>query len=118
MATAVPAILFALTGAFGTAIARDAPSQAPRRIAISVDEEGFSPRKIEVAKGERVSLVFYRTTDRTCAKKVLVYLSDDETVERDLPLGRPVAITVRFARAGELGYACAMGHVAGIIRVR
>ena len=89
----------------------------PRRIEIAVTEDGFTPKGVTVKKGERVLLVFTRKAERSCAKKVIVYLDDDKTIEKDLPLGRPVEIRVRFEKAGELGYTCGMGHKAGVIKI-
>ena len=91
---------------------------APRRIAISVTEKGFDPSGIQVHKGEEVTLVFTRKTNRTCAKEVLVHLDDHQTVDRKLPLDTPVEITATFPKAGELEYACAMSMHGGVITVQ
>lgn len=80
----------------------------PRRIDIAVTEDGFSPKKMTVKKEEPVTLVFTRRTDRTCAKNVVIYMDDDKTVARDLPLNQKVEVTVTFTRAGEHGFACSM----------
>lgn len=89
-----------------------------RRIDIAVVESGFEPTGIKVASGETVTLVFTRRTEHTCAKEVVVYLSDDKTVKRDLPLNQPVEVTVMFSHPGELGYACGMSMHGGVIEVR
>lgn len=92
-------------------------SKKPRRIEVTVTEDGFTPEKIAVKKGEPVLFVFTRKTDRTCAKEVIIYLGDDQKIEKKLPLDQPVEIAATFARSGELGYSCAMGHIAGVIQV-
>src|SRR4051794_35914463 len=66
------------------------------RISIAVTEAGFEPNHISVARDENVVLVFTRKVERTCVKKVVVYLDDERTVERDLPLNRAVEIPIRF----------------------
>jgi plastocyanin domain-containing protein len=90
----------------------------PRRIDITITKDGFQPNGITVKKGEDVVLVFTRKTDTTCAKEVVVYVSDGKKVDKKLPLDQPVEIAVRFDKTGELGYTCSMGHVAGVIRVQ
>ena len=82
--------------------------KGPRRIGVSVTEEGFVPKRLTVKKGEPVTLVFTRRTDRTCAKDVVIYLDGERTVSRKLPLNQPVEVTVTFPKAGERGFACSM----------
>ncbi len=91
--------------------------KAARRIEISVTEEGFSPKRLAVKKGEPVTLVFTRRTDHTCAKDVVIYLDDDKTVSRKLPLNQPVEVAVTFAKSGERGFACSMKMHGGAIMV-
>lgn len=89
---------------------------APRRIDISVTEEGFVPKRLEVKRGEPVILVFTRRTNHTCAKDVIVYVDDKTQIAHPLPLDQPVEIPVTFAQAGERGFACKMGmHGAAVI---
>lgn len=80
-----------------------------RRIEISVTEEGFVPKKLDVKAGEALTLVFTRRTERTCAKDVIVYVDDTTKIARPLPLNVPVEIPVTFREAGERGFACKMG---------
>jgi plastocyanin domain-containing protein len=82
--------------------------KGPRRIDVSVTEGGFVPKRLTVKKGEPVTLIFTRRTDRTCAKDVVIYLDDDRTIMRKLPLNQPVEVTVTFQKAGERGFACSM----------
>lgn len=95
-----------------------AAEDKPRRIEILVTDGGFVPARIEVKKGEKTALIFTRRTKKRCGRKVVVYLDDDETVTRDLPLDKPVSIIVTFPEARELGYTCGMGHKSGTILVR
>ena len=88
-----------------------------RTIEIAVSQHGFSLSRVIVHVGETIEVVFTRTTERTCAKRVVVSLDADQRVERDLPVGVPVALTLRFDRSGELGYSCSMGMFGGVIDV-
>lgn len=88
-----------------------------RTIEIAVSQRGFSLSRVTVHAGETVELVFTRTTERTCAKRVVVSLDADHRIERDLPVGVPVALTLHFDRPGELGYSCSMGMFGGVIDV-
>lgn len=91
---------------------------APAPIAIEVTSQGFSPNKIVVKKGVPVTLVFTRTSDKTCAKEVVIAVGDGTTIERALPLKQKVEIAMTFAKTGELSYACKMDMVTGIISVQ
>ena len=92
-------------------------SPGVRRIPIAVTRRGFEPDVVDVRSDETVTLVFTRTVERTCVKRVLVYLDRDHDVARDLPLGQPVAISLHCDRPGELVYACSMQMTGGTIRV-
>ncbi|MCE9572955.1 MAG: cupredoxin domain-containing protein [Deltaproteobacteria bacterium] len=95
-----------------------APAPAAQRIAIEVTRQGFTPDRITVAKGQPVVLAFKRTTDKTCAKNVVVELGDGKKVQKDLPLDQTVEIAATFAKAGTLSYACGMDMVTGVLTVQ
>lgn len=92
-------------------------SAATRNIAIAVTARGFEPDSVDVDLGETATMVFTRKVERTCVKRVIVALDDDHNIERDLPIGAPVAITLTFDRPGELGFWCAMAMRGGAIHV-
>ncbi|MBP9086580.1 MAG: cupredoxin domain-containing protein [Kofleriaceae bacterium] len=94
------------------------PATVTAPIAIEVTSRGFSPNKITVKKGVPITLVFTRTTDKTCAKEVVIAVGDGTTIERALPLKQKVAIAITFAKSGDLSYACKMDMVTGIISVQ
>ena len=102
----------------GASIAVADEGARPRRIAITVTGEGFEPEGIRVRKDEKVTLVFTRKVRKTCAKEVVIQIDDDHRVERKLPLDKPVAVTVRFPRAGKIRYACAMDMHGGVVTVQ
>lgn len=111
---AIIVLAFALSPADALADA----SKQPRRIELAITEKGFEPDKVIVKKGEPVVLAFTRKTDKTCTKEVVVHIDDKHKIEKKLPLNTKVEIPVRFAAAGELGFACAMDMNKGVIRVQ
>src|SRR5690349_6726523 len=88
-----------------TAAHADAPAAA-KRIAIAVTKKGFEPDNIKVPAGQPIALVFTRTTEQTCTKKVVVMVDEATKIQRDLPLDQPVEIAVTFPKPGKLSYAC------------
>jgi len=110
------AFLLALVIVFGAVPASRAAEA--RRIDISVTEMGFSPDKVAVKKGEPITLVFTRKTDKTCAKDVVIYVSDKEKIQKTLPLNAPVTVETKFAKAGDIRFACGMNMVTGTIQVQ
>ena len=101
----------------GSAFA-DAPVKPTPRIAVAVTKQGFDPDSIVVPAKQPVTLVFTRKTEQTCTKSVVVTLDDGKTIERELPLDKPVEIAVTFPKAGKLGYACSMHMSKGVIVVQ
>ena len=87
-------------------------------IAVAVTKRGFDPDAITVPAKQPVTLVFTRKTEETCTKSVVITLDDGKTLERELPLDKPVEIAVTFPKAGKLGYACSMGMSKGTIVVQ
>src|SRR5437868_8761959 len=110
------ALLFALALA-GTASADTAKRSDPTRIEIAVTKRGFEPENISVPANKKLTLVFTRKTEATCAKTVVVKLGDDKKVEAVLPLDKAVEVPVQFAKAGKLTYACTMDMIKGTILV-
>ncbi len=110
LAVIVPAMLL------GSAYAD--PALKPTRIEVSVTKKGFSPESITVPALKPVTLVFTRKTNHTCAKSVVLTTGDDKKIERELPLDKPVEISVTFPKAGKLSYACGMGMATGVIVVQ
>lgn len=88
---------------------------ADGRIAITVTEKGFEPEVVTVSVGKPVTLVFTRTTAKTCATDLVM---PAERINEPLPLGKPVEITFTPATQGELEYACAMDMYKGKVIVK
>ena len=104
-----------LTLAAAAALFPSAPALAApaRSVAVKVTNE-FRPAEIRVKKGEKVDLVFTRTTDRTCATEVVM---KDLGVNKALPLNRPVTVSLQQAKPGRHRFACAMDMIAGTLVV-
>lgn len=96
----------------------DAPSAKAPRFEIAVVKSGFEPGSIKVPAKTPLTLVFTRKTDATCAKSIVLTLDDGKTIERELPLDKPVEIAATFAKAGTLEYACSMHMTKGTIVVQ
>jgi len=86
-----------------------------QRVRITVTEKGFEPRIVTVQAGRPVTLLVTRKTDRTCATALVL---KKYGIDRQLPLGRTVAIQFTPARPGELTYACPMDMIHGKIVVK
>jgi plastocyanin domain-containing protein len=87
--------------------AANAP-EAVRTIEIKVTEAGFEPREIKVKKGEPTKLVFTRKTEQTCI--TAIDIPDEKVANFELPLDKPVALTITPKKAGVEAFHCtAMG---------
>lgn len=84
-------------------------------IAITADDKGFTPASIALKKGAPAQLVFTRTTDATCATKVVF---PELKITKDLPLNTPVTIDVPTDAPRALSFACGMGMFKGAVVVR
>lgn len=83
-------------------------------IELSVTDKGFEPASVKVSKGVPLKLVVTRKTDRTCAKQIVV---KDYGINVDLPLNKAVEVMITPKAAGNLGYACSMGMISGVLVV-
>ena len=103
--------------------AKEAPKDAPKEankggqtVQMQVTDKGFEPANVTVKKGEPVTLVITRTTERTCATEIVI---DDYGVNTKLPLNKAVTVTFTPKTAGDLKYGCAMGKmVGGVLKVQ
>ena len=96
----------------------DAPSSKAPRFEIAITRAGFEPGSIKVPGKTPVTLVFTRKTDATCTKSIVVAVDDGKTIERELPLDKPVEIAATFPKSGTLEYACSMNMNKGTIVVQ
>lgn len=114
---AVAAALLALATLPSAALAEQpaAAAKAGQPIAIAVTSEGFVPDQIKVKKGEKVTLVVTRKTDRTCATEIVI---KDQGINQPLPLDKPVTVSFTPVKSGQLRYACGMDMISGVIVVQ
>jgi thiol-disulfide isomerase/thioredoxin len=89
-----------------------------RRIEIEVRDDGFSPKHVEIGRGESVTLVFTRKSTTTCATDVHFVLPDQTRIDEELPLGVAVSIPLRVAQPGAITYSCGMDMEHGVVDVR
>ena len=100
-------IAFGLTGSL-------AASPEGKMIQISVTEKGFEPSALTVKKGEPITLVVTRKTDKTCAKEIVI---DEEGIDAKLPLNEAVKVTFTPKKSGEIKYTCGMKMFGGVLKV-
>jgi plastocyanin len=99
------------------AAAASATSAAPLQVhdaahplEISVTSDGFVPARAKVKVGEPVTLVVTRKVARTCATDIVI---KDYGINKPLPEGERVSVTITPQKPGPIRYACAMDMVSG-----
>ncbi len=81
-------------------------------IEIVVADGVYTPARIEVPAGKPVTLRFLRKDPSPCAEKALF---DSLGVSADLPVGKPVEVTVTPPKPGEYEFTCQMGMYRGAL---
>ena len=118
MRTLVLAILFLAA----PALAADKPAATPppaapaapaagRKVEIKVTDAGFEPREVKARKGEPLTMVFTRVTDRTCI--TAIDIPQEKVKGFELPLNEAVSLTITPKKAGVEAFHCtamAMGN--------
>jgi RND family efflux transporter MFP subunit len=82
---------------------------------IAITGHGFSPDRVEVSQGAKVTLVFTRRTNQTCATEVAIPAIN---VKKPLPLNTPVAIEYTADKPGEVTFTCGMNMIRGALVVQ
>ena len=98
-----------------TSASASAPRKTANQVDITITSDGFQPAEIQARAGVPLHLVITRTTDKTCAKEIVI---KDLGVRKELPLNQAVAIDVTPKQTGQLRYACGMDMVSGVIIVK
>ena len=84
-------------------------SDGVRRVSVEANKDGYTPAKITGKPGEKLTLVFTRTFDSDCISQVK--MPDGKLV--DLPMNKPVEVSVTVPEKGSLAFACGMDMVHG-----
>jgi plastocyanin domain-containing protein len=81
---------------------------------IVVNERGLEPAKVALRAGTPARLTFIRTTDNTCGTEVVF---PSLGIKRALPLNEAVVIELTPPKTGEIGFACGMNMLKGMVVV-
>ena len=84
-------------------------------VQLAVTKEGFVPSRVTVKAGQPVKLVVTRKTEQTCATEIVM---KDFGVKQDLPLEKPVTVSITPKKPGEYRYACGMDMIAGVLEAK
>lgn len=96
----------------GGAATAAAPAPAgPRKVAIEVVEQGYSPDKIPGKPGEKLLLVFTRKVDGHCYEE----LKTPDGKKIALPKNEPVEVPVTVPQDGSVRFACGMDMLEGVV---
>ncbi len=85
-------------------------------VEMTVGPQGFEPSTVTVPVGTASTLVFTRTTERTCATEVVIPALDIGPV--DLPMNEAVSIEVTPTDSGTFTFACGMDMIRGSLVVQ
>lgn len=110
--------LFAIgsAGAFAMQPANVEAKVAIQSLKVTVTENGFEPKTLDVRPGTDVVLEVTRKTDSTCAKQVQV---PSKKIKVDLPLNKTVSVALGKVVKGEIRFGCGMSMMeSGQIFVR
>lgn len=111
------ALLLTTSSALAAEPAKAAPAKpaAGKTVQVTANEDGFVPNRIYVKKGEPLTLVVTRTTEKTCSTEIVV---KEYGINQPLPLNKPVAVTFTPAKTGSIRYACGMDMNTGTLIVQ
>ena len=85
---------------------------APRRVRVTVAENGYTPGTIQAEAGKPITIVFKRVTDAGCGQEVVF---PDHSIRRALPLNQDVEVTLTPRAAETIRFTCGMNMLRGSI---
>lgn len=77
---------------------------------ITVTENGFEPKSIDVKPNVPVVLKVTRRTDSTCSTQIQI---PSKKIKKELPLNETVSISVGKLEKGEIRFGCGMSMMDG-----
>ncbi len=83
-------------------------------IAVQVNNQGFQPSRIPVPAGRPIRLAFTRTDAENCASRIVF---PSLKLEKDLPVGKAVVVTLPVTSESEIRFGCGMGMYRGAVVV-
>lgn len=81
---------------------------------ITVSKDGYQPGSINVKKGEKVSLAFYRVDTENCGGEVVF---PKQKIKKALPVGDTVLVEFTATETGDIAFACGMDMLRGKVVV-
>lgn len=87
----------------------------PRLVAVTANDEGYTPSKIAAVAGETLMLRFTRTVDQECVAEIMF---PEQNIKKALPLNQPVDIVIHADKPGTIPFMCGMKMVKGSIDVK
>ena len=91
-----------------------AEAASPRRVDVTITDQGPQPRDIQVSGGEKLELVLTRASPNACRSDVLV---PEYGLRTPVPAGHPVALTLITQGRGQLHLSCPKEDVVGALDV-
>jgi plastocyanin domain-containing protein len=86
----------------------------PKRVAIEIVEQGFTPESVTVEKGKPIELAFTRKTDKTCAVEIAI---PSMKLKKALPLNEVVVIEITPDK-DDITFQCGMNMLKGKLVVK
>lgn len=92
------------------------PAAPPAKVElhVTVDQHGYHPSVVDAPKAGKLTLIFTRTSDAGCGKRVVF---PQLGIEKELPLATPVSIEVEAKAGQRIAFTCGMGMYKGSLVV-
>lgn len=91
------------------------PTTDMKTIKVTVSSDGYEPSQINVEKGKKVMLAFYRKDAENCGDE-LVFPSLG--IKKKLPVGKTVVVEITPKESGDINFACGMNMMKGKLIVQ
>jgi plastocyanin domain-containing protein len=81
-------------------------------VVVLATSDGFEPAEVVLPKGEAATIVFRRTTDKTCATEAVFA---ETGAKLELPLNQDVRFELAADRPDSLHFSCGMNMWKGVV---